>query len=363
MSSVCKKCLKTIKRERVVVTSDGRIGCICDRKTSHDLYHKTKETARVKDRESKRYGSMSSIAECIKLGDIATVKEMASMYDENRMQIMPSIMMACAEYDRPDIMKEMVETTVSEFFDPNNEAPEATKFYEEYIGCMGFIPAIIRSLVLGHKSIFDAFCLTDLVKHNYEMFLYAAVKDGTYKTLDILMEYEGGDQNGCAKACAFFGYIDFLRYVITTHDNEYEDVFAATVEAARGNQPLVIRFLHNEYHDTFMQTLNPAFINATMSVDMAIMLHDEFGATNVTICMVNAIIQDNYDLFVLCHDTWKVACDDRIVYGVVRSHCQEFLNMAYVDRLHEWGASTDRIIEIAQKYGDEAIINRAKEWA
>uniref|UniRef100_A0A6C0LZ18 Uncharacterized protein n=1 Tax=viral metagenome TaxID=1070528 RepID=A0A6C0LZ18_9ZZZZ len=196
MSSICKKCLKAIKRERVVVTRDGTIGCICDRKTSHDLYRKTKEIARVKDRESKRYGSVSSIVEHVKMGDLATVKEMASMYDENRMQIMPSIMMACAEYDQPDIMKEMVKTTVSEFFErfhalDLNDKVETDKYYEEYIGGMGFIPAIIRALVRGNKRVFDALCFTNLVKHNYEMFLYAAVKDGTYKTLDILIEYEG----------------------------------------------------------------------------------------------------------------------------------------------------------------------------
>uniref|UniRef100_A0A6C0M149 Uncharacterized protein n=1 Tax=viral metagenome TaxID=1070528 RepID=A0A6C0M149_9ZZZZ len=135
------------------------------------------------------------------------------------------------------------------------------------------------------------------------------------------------------------------------------------VEAARGNQPLVMTFIRDEYNDEFVKNINSVFTNAILSVDMAVMFHDEFGATGVEDCMVNAITQDNYDLFVLCHDAWGVECNDRIVKGVVRSHCQELLNMAYVDKLHEWGVSTDRIVESAHTYGDEAIINRTKEWA
>uniref|UniRef100_A0A6C0LY15 Ankyrin repeat protein n=1 Tax=viral metagenome TaxID=1070528 RepID=A0A6C0LY15_9ZZZZ len=365
MSSVCKKCLKTIKRERVVVTSDGRIGCICDRKSSHDLYHKTKETVRSKDVSLKRYGSIDSIIEHVRIGDLATVKEMASMYDENRGYVISKIVMAAAEYDQPDIIVEFYtqyDDAVSQFLH-NNDMAGMREFYEKHTRGMDMIAAVIKALVLGNKRAFEAFCTRDIIRNTHEMFMYTAIRDGTYKTLDILLEYEDGDRIGCAEVAAFYGNIDFIKYILNVSRNVETDVMNCMFEAARGNQPLVFRFFHEEYNEVFMKRLDRVFANAELDIDIAIMLHDEYGATSVKRCMLNAIMNGRYDLMVLCHDVWGVECDERVVEEVVRIHANEDLNIAFVDKLCEWGVDTSVIVRMAQKYFDEVIVRRVAEWA
>jgi len=363
MSSICKKCLKAIKRERVVVTNYGTIACICDRKSSRELYHKTKEAFRSKDVSLKRYGSIDSIIDHIRIGDLAAVKEMASMYNETQGYIVAKIFFYAVEYDQPDIITEFYTqycNDVDRVCLEENEQ-DARDFNERDDG---MIAAIIRALVLGNRRVFDLFyTTTKIMRYNAEMIVYAAVKDGTYKTLDILTEYENGWFNGHVEACAFYGYVDFLRYVLNATGTRSDDIYVAIKEAARGNQPRVLYFLRDEHSKLFGAFLDIVFAHEQFSTDVAIMLHDEFGATRVHDCMVSAFSDGNYELVVMCHDVWGAVCDEEFIHEVVQSHydCRS-MGLTYIDKLREWGADTNTIVKFATHYGDNVILDYIKGW-